>query len=48
MESGVQGLHGKYWVAVLSIGDVRVRLRRAKGTPMVLSSPLSDAKVNAR
>ena len=48
MESGVQGLQGKYCVAVLTMGDVRVRLKRAKGTLMVLSSPLSDAKVNAR
>jgi hypothetical protein len=46
--SGVQGLHGKYCVAVLTIGDVRVRFRRAKGTLIVLSSPLSDANVNAR
>jgi len=48
VEFGVQGLQGKYCVAVLTMGDVRVRFRRAKGTLIVLSFPLSDAKVKAR
>ena len=47
-------MQGKYWVVLLTMGEVRVRFRRAKGTLIVLSlllllsSSSSEEKVKDR
>ena len=42
-------MQGKYWVVLLTMGEVRVRFRRAKGTLIVLSSlESSEEKVKDR